>query len=73
MTTRSLRADEKRVYDILRQTGGCTRFYLELHSSLSLKEIVNALRRLARHGYAKTGWPERNRTCWYATLPSQTK
>lgn len=71
--TRLLLEDEKRIYDILRQTGGCTRFHLELHSTLTLKQIINALRRMSRHGYAKTGWPERPGTVWYPTLPSQSQ
>jgi hypothetical protein len=69
--TRALRPDEKKVYDHLVRTGGCTRYYLELRLTMTVAEIANALRRLSRHGYAKTGWPERSKTLWLPAIPSQ--
>ena len=71
--TRALQADEKRVYDLLVRSGGCTRYWLELRLDMPVKEIANVLRRLTRHGYAKTGWPERSHHLWLPTLPSESK
>ena len=69
--TRALKADEKRVYDLLTRTGGCTRYYLELHLTMTVREIANTLRRLTKHGYAKTGWPERSNHLWLPMLPTE--
>ena len=70
--TRALDPDEKRVYDLIaRSPNGVTRHYLEMHLAMPLVGIVNAMRRLARHGYIKTGWPERRNVVWFAKLPSE--
>ena len=53
MTTRALQADEKRVYDLLVRSGGCTRYWLELRLDMPVKEIANVLRRLT----PTCGWP----------------